>query len=290
LLIGQLLAFSAPAALASMFAGFPLVVDRLIVGHFRPAPEVGIYQAASSASSFFPVILTAFSAILGPMIADMQHLGERERLLEVYRISTKWAVYVSLPIFLVVIVGAPEVMATLFGARYISGSLLLVVLATGQFINVSTGSINTVFVMTGHQNRWLVLSGMGLAADLVVGYSLTGRFGTVGAAFATAVSVGGVWVLAILEGRRLLNLWPYDRRFFKGLGAGGVALLGLALVRAGVNASAFVTLVIMSFTSVALFLVVLLALGIDPEDRHVLLYLWDRLSSSRKQQRDDRQG
>jgi O-antigen/teichoic acid export membrane protein len=171
--------------------------------------------------------------------------------------------------------------------KYISGAVLLVILATGQFINVTTGSINTVFVMTGHQNRWLLLSGAGLAADLVLGYVLTGRFGTAGAAFATALSVGAVWVLAIFEGRRLLSLWPYDRRFLKGLGAAGAALCGVAVVRVGVNASALVTLVVMSLTSATLFLGVLLALGIDPEDRDVLLYVRRRLGMGGDSSRND---
>jgi len=276
---GELLTFSAPAALASVFTTFLILVDRLIVGYFRPAAEVGVYQAASTASAFFPVVLTAFSGILAPMIAALHHNGESERLLEVYRVSTKWALYVSLPVFLTILFRSRELMEVIFGKGYVAGGSLLVVLSLGQLINVSTGSINVALLMTGHQNRWLMMSGAALVADITLGVMLAAKYGAMGAAWATAVSVGGLWIFAMLDGRRVLNLWPYDRRILKGAAASLVTFSGMTLVRNAFAGPALITLVVMAILAVLIFFITLFALGIDREDREALIYVRERLKS-----------
>ena len=276
---GQLLAFSVPAALASVFASFLIMVDRLIVGHFRPASEVGVYQAASAASSLFPVILTAFGAIVGPMIADLHHAGETERLREVYRVSTKWAIYASLPLFFVILFGGGELMEVVFGEGYIAGGLILGILSVGQLINVGTGSVNILFLMTGHQKRWLFMSTIGLLVDIALGVFLTEEYGIMGAAAATAIAVGGLYVIAVIQGNRVLKMWPYDRRLMKGAAAGLVTCSGMALVRNAFAGPALITLVVMGILSVFLFFTALLALGIDREDREALIYVRERLKS-----------
>ena len=273
----ELLTFSGPAALSGVFTTFLILVDRLIVGHFRPTAEVGVYQAASTASSFFPVVLTGFSAILAPMIADLHNTGERRRLHEVYLVGTKWAIYVSLPVFLVVIFYSRELMEVVFGQRYVAGGLVLVILSLGQLINVSTGSINTVFLMTGHQTRWLLISGVGLAADIALGILLTAKYGTLGAALATAVAGGGLWIFALFDGRRVLGLWPYDRRLAKGLAAAGVVSACLILLKAAWTGPALTMVLAAAMTASLAFFGTLIALGIDAEDRQVLVYVRRRL-------------
>jgi O-antigen/teichoic acid export membrane protein len=274
---GELLGYSSATAVAGMFTSFLILVDRLIVGHFRPAADVGVYQAASTASTLFPVVLTGFSSILAPMIADLHHIRERERLQEIYKVSTKWGIYVSLPVFLLVLFFPTQLMEVGFGERFRAASTLLVILSAGQLVNVSTGSINTVFIMTGHQTRWLVISGVGLALDVGLGVLLTSKYGVTGAALATAIAGGGVWIFSLFDGRRMLGLWPYDHRLFKGGVAVAATSIGLALVKALLNPLDLLMVVAGVVTAVLVFFGTLLILGIDSEDREALAYVRRRL-------------
>jgi O-antigen/teichoic acid export membrane protein len=274
---GELLSFSGPAALSGVFTTLLILVDRLIVGHYRPAAEVGVYQAASTVSSLFPVVLTAFSSILGPMVAELHHSGEKARFREVYLVGTKWGIYVSLPVFLLVLFFPGQLMELVFGERFFSGGVILIILSVGQLINVGTGSINTVLLMSGLQLRWLLISGIGLAADIGLGLLLTAKYGVVGAAMATAVAGGGMWLVALLYGKRLLDLWPYDRRTLKPLAAAVVVAAGLALLRAELQASLIVTVIAAAGTAGVAFYGMLIILGIDREDSEVLRYIGRRL-------------
>ena len=118
------MAFSLPTSLAGIFTILTLRVDRILVGRFLQASEVGVYQAATQAAMLSAVVLGAFNAIFSPMIARLYHGGQSKRLRELYKISTKWGLYVSLPLFLVIVVAPQEVMSSVFGEAYAEESLV----------------------------------------------------------------------------------------------------------------------------------------------------------------------
>jgi len=64
-----MLVFSVPASLARIFGSMIMMFDRVVIGFFRPASDVGVYQAASLTASIFPILLVSFNAIFAPMIA-----------------------------------------------------------------------------------------------------------------------------------------------------------------------------------------------------------------------------
>src|SRR5436190_2929524 len=140
-LVKDLLAFSLPASGSGIFVFLVMRIDRLMLGHFRPAAEVGVYQAISQLSIVFVFILTAFAAMLSPMITELYHKNEIPRLEALYRISTKWGFYLSLPVFLVMCFAPREIILTLFGPLYGGGELPLIILAFGQLFNVATGAV-----------------------------------------------------------------------------------------------------------------------------------------------------
>ena len=101
-----------------VFTPFLIWVEPLIVGHFRTPAETGVYQAVSQTSTVFAIILSAFAAIFLPLIADLYHKKEFARLEELFRISTKWGLYISLPVFVMLCVFPREILIYVFDGRY----------------------------------------------------------------------------------------------------------------------------------------------------------------------------
>ena len=91
------------------------------------------------------------------------------------------------------IVGAmlifPGFLMGLFGADFAQGAQLLQILALGQFVNVITGSVGYLLMMTGHERdlRTSTLISGGLVVILTI--ILTQYFGVLGCAIATAISI-----------------------------------------------------------------------------------------------------
>ena len=271
----ELLFFSLPTSLSLMFGILLLWVDRLFVGYYRSPAEAGVYHAASQLSVALAVILSAFGAIVNPMIARLYHQGKKERLEELYRVSTKWSLYLSLPVFLVMCFVPRETVSVIFGKPYAAGWLLLPILGMGQLINSGTGAVGGLLVMTGHQNALSILSGVTFLANVGLAVILVPRFGMAGAAAGTALTIALLSVASIFMARRFLNLWPYDGRYWKGVLATGVASAGLLLLRLLPFTSPGLLLTAAVFVSGCLFSGVLLGLGLDPEDKEFIRLIGD---------------
>jgi len=95
--------------------------------------------------------------------------------------------------------------------------------------------------------------------------------GIVGAALAVAFSVMSLFGGGLLEVRRLLGLWPYDRRYLKGFMAalGTLALLFILRTLLEVEQN-ILGLSLLAASGMAGFAGLLLLLGIDGEDRDLL--------------------
>ena len=98
--MAEILRFSVPASLGAVFTMLLVWVDRIMVGYFRPAEEVGLYQAASQISLLFAMVLGAFAAVFAPLVVEILSRGEHRRLGELFRVSTKWGLYLTVPAFL----------------------------------------------------------------------------------------------------------------------------------------------------------------------------------------------
>ncbi len=278
----ELLFFSLPTSLSLMFGILLLWVDRLFVGYYCSPAEAGVYHAASQLSVALAVILSAFGAIVNPMIARLYHQGKKQRLEELYRISTKWSFYVSLPAFLVMCFVPRQTVSFIFGKPYAMGWIVLPILGVGQLINSGTGAVGGLLVMTGHQNALSVLSGVTFCANVLLAVVLVPRFGVAGAAVGTALTIALLCLVSIYMARRFLGLWPYDGRYWKGVMATGVASAGLLLLRLLPISSPALLLAAAIVVSGSLFSGVLLGLGLDAEDREFLHMMFSRLASGRR--------
>ena len=265
-----LLSFSLPASFAGIFVMLTIWIDRLIVGYFLPASQVGIYQAASQSSTLFALILTAFNAIFSPMIADLYHRGQIQRLNALFKVGTKWGLYISLPLFLVICISPCHVMSAVFGTEYEAGALSLVILSIAQLINVGTGAVGLLLIMTGHQKRWFLFSALMLFVNIFLNLLLIPKFGLHGAAIGTACAIAGLFLSGLFVVRYSLGLWPYDRRYFKGLLATALTTGVLLLLRSANFSQSISGLSLFSAISIATFGATLYLLGLDPED-HVLI-------------------
>ena len=273
----EILLFSLSASVAESLGILNLWLDRLFVAFFLPSFEVGVYHATSQASMLFALILASFAAIFSPMIAECHAAGDMARLESLFRISTKWTLYVSLPFFVVICSAPQELLTVIFGADYAPGAVPLVVLTLGQVPNVATGAVAPLLVMTGHQRFWLLLSATAVLLNAVLNFLLIPRWGLSGAAFATAATISLLFTLGLFWVRRVLGLWPYDRRYLKGLQAALVSVIAVALlsqVNVGSPALRLLLTAVLSFGS---FGIALHALGLDSEDHELIRLIRTRL-------------
>lgn len=274
---GPLLAYSLPASTVGVLGVLLIWVDRLIVGYFRPTADVGIYQAASQLAVSFNVVLGAFGAIFAPMTAYHYHRGEVGRVAELYKVSTKWGLYWSLPPFLLICFASHQVMQVLYGKPYVAGWTALMILAFGQVIKAATGPVGTLLVMTGNQNQMFILSAVVFAVSVILGVILVPLWGMAGAASATALALMVLFVTAVYLAHRVFKMRPYDRRFLKCLAATAGAAGVMWMLRWLPIHSPLLVVALNLAVAVGVFALILRLLGLDAEDREFIALLRRRM-------------
>jgi O-antigen/teichoic acid export membrane protein len=215
--VREALRYGLPRAPSALLAQALFWVDLWVLAAFEQGTELDAYSAAARISQVLLLFLTSLNLVFSPFAADLHARGQRGRLDELFKRSTRWALAATLPVLIVLFVAADDVLEA-FSSRYEVGEGALRILLTGQAVNVATGGVAFILIMTGFTGVDLVDNavGVGLLAGLAV--ALTAAFGIEGTATAAAVSIAGLNVVRLLQVRRRVGIQPYDR-----------AYLGLAL-------------------------------------------------------------
>lgn len=265
----RLLIFSGAAALSGILGLLTIWADRLLVGVYLSKAEAGVYVAASQISLLFAVVLSALNTVFAPMIAELHGKGEIAELESLFRISTKWGLYASCPLFLAIL-SFPGELLSLLGQGFSLGAIPMMILAAGQMANLATGAVGLILVMSGQQNRLLALSTLTLACNITLNVLWIPRYGLTGAALATAFSLTGLFSVALAAVRRTPGIWPYDRRLSKAAPAVLVAGSALVVLRLALPEPAAWHLAAVVAIAYGLFVTTLAVQGLDREDRTLL--------------------
>jgi O-antigen/teichoic acid export membrane protein len=265
--------YSMVASLTGVATTAVFWVDRLLVGYYLPAAQAGLYQAASQISVVFVVVLSGLNRIQIPMLASLFQQGRHADMEEVFRVGTKWGVYLCLPILIVIMLAPANVLSATYGGEFSGGRTILLVLLIGQFANLITGPVGPILVATGNEKTALALSAAGLLLSVVMCTALIPRWGTLGAAVATSAALGLLYLGALLSVRSRLSLWPYDWRFIKGILAALASTAAVAAVTRLDVAHPLSALLIQLCVATVVLVIVLLLAGLDAEDVEMLRQL-----------------
>jgi O-antigen/teichoic acid export membrane protein len=267
----DILKFSWPLFFVGFFNIALVQINTLLLGYFRESAEIGIYGAAFRTAFLIPIGLESFNTIFAPIISDLYEKKELRKLESLFKIATKWIFTISLPLSLYLVFYAKPILQ-IWGKDYADGSICLVILAVGQLINCSVGSVGYMITMIGRSKINLAnMSGI-LIMNIVLNLLLIPRYGIIGAAISVTASLALINIIRLVEVMIILKIHPYRWDFFKPLLAGGVTAF-VAYIIKSVDLD-FQNYLISLVSGLFVFLLVyagsLLFLGIEKEDKYIL--------------------
>ncbi|WP_426164031.1 oligosaccharide flippase family protein [Sandarakinorhabdus sp. DWP1-3-1] len=169
--------------LAAMVADWLIL---LVLGRYFGRVEVGQFRVAWQITSLIGLVITTLDVVVGPRLAAAHRTGSIAEVRGIWANSAKIMTLGSLPL-LVVVLAVPELILGIFGPEFVVAATALRILALGQVVNMLTGSVGAVLLMTGRENWSLRLALLSLGALGVSGLLLVPAYGIVGAAIATAL-------------------------------------------------------------------------------------------------------
>lgn len=201
----RLMSTSYPLLWATVLQLVMTWTDTLALGVWRDNRTVGIYGAAMRVATLISFVLLAGNAILAPKFASLYEQRDLDRLGRLARDAAKLLFLLTLPIVGIIVL-APSLVLGIFGAEFRAGAVALIILAAGQAINVFTGSVGNLLVMSGHERTMRNVYVVAAAASVILNVVLVPPFGMVGAAIASACSLAALNLLAALLVYRKLSI------------------------------------------------------------------------------------
>ena len=199
--------------------------DILILGAVAATSEVGRYAVVQKIAAAFVLLHSAVTTSATPF---MRSLADDRRLLaDYYQVVRRWMVTVSIPLMIVTL-GSPTLVLSLFGHEYLSATMPLVLLSLAAAVLVFSGPAGSILLCSGHARQLLRITIAGTAA-LIICVALLARYGAVGAALGVLAGRVVVRGLLMIATRRIIGS-RFDASLL--LILGGVSA-GILLTRLG---------------------------------------------------------
>lgn len=207
----EILSFSAPLVLSTLFAMFIVNIDTMMMGYFQSSYEVGLYSAAFPIATGMLIVLSSFGFLYLPLASRLDASGEREEVDSIYRITTKWIYIITFPVFITFVVFSGDVLAIFFGEDFRPASHILTILAIGLFTNTAFGRNRETLSALGHTNYILLSNFVVFILNVLLNLVLIPRYSGIGAATASAVSFVILNLLIYVFLRRNFDITPFSK-------------------------------------------------------------------------------
>jgi len=263
-------AFRAPAAL---FSHLVFWADFYVFSTLAGDRVTGVYAATLQAGQTLFLFLTSLSLMFSPFVADLHHRGEHEKLDQLYKSVTRWALAATLPILLVLLV-MPDQVLRIFGSGFAEGQDALLILVAGMLVPVCVGTVGFILIMVGRTGWDLMVYLGAIALDVTIALALARPevLGIRGAAVAQACTLAVSAIARLLLVKRFVHIWPFERAFLRLVPAaaiGAAAMFAVHLVLP--EAKWLVNLVVSAGAGAVAYAVSLLAFGLKPAERRAAL-------------------
>ncbi|MBI4551865.1 MAG: oligosaccharide flippase family protein, partial [Candidatus Latescibacteria bacterium] len=159
--------FSLPVVCYDLLYILMMRLDALMLGYYLPAVQVGIYGIAVEIALLTKKIRHWFEPIFVPIISELHHQRQMNRLEENFSLVTRWFLTITIPFFFGIVLIGRDLLAV-FGPEFTVGGLSLTLLTLSQILYGSMGSGDLLLMMAGHP----YLNLMNTALVLVLNFGL----------------------------------------------------------------------------------------------------------------------
>ncbi|PWV58442.1 oligosaccharide flippase family protein [Plasticicumulans acidivorans] len=173
--VSQALLNSAPAVLAGMLTS-PV--------------DTAVFSVALRTALLTSFVYLSAETIMAPKLAALFASGNIEKANKFANRASLVLSFVSMPVFLIIVIFSKSIMG-MFGKDFSDGSLLLIIISCGQFVNFATGFSSSYLFMIGAEtivrNVMVLSATVFFVCSLLMGY----WYGVLGIAVSLAIVIAG---------------------------------------------------------------------------------------------------
>ncbi|MFZ1687977.1 MAG: flippase [Flavobacteriales bacterium] len=205
------LTIAVPMIITSLVTTLNGRLDTIMLGWYAVPAVVGIYGTAVKISIATEFVISSMKTIAMPKIAEQFHGGKHDELNDTIHFSSGVIFWLTVPVTIILLV-FPEWILSIVGPGFEQGATVLRIMAVAHFVSAASGMVGAFMNMTGNQMVFTRIVVVAVLLNLVLNIYLMPRYGMVGAAWASAVSLA-LWNISaavFIKRKHDINMfyWP----------------------------------------------------------------------------------
>lgn len=205
LVFKKLFKLSFPLFIVAITAILISKVPVVLLGWIANSREVGLYTVAVKMALLSSFFLSVTNSTVGPKIAALFEKGKIKEMERMIQQVTKGLTLIGgIPLILFFLFGAD--ILGIWGSEFKEAYWLLNILALGQFVNLATGAVGLIMIMTGHERVQSRLSMAFAVLNVLLAIIFISLYGAIGAAISTAIIFAVSNLTQMFFVRHLLNI------------------------------------------------------------------------------------
>ncbi len=226
----EMLYFSLPLVLSGFMGTIVMWTDTTMLGFFKNAVAVGIYNAAIPTAQILMIFPGALGALFLPVITELHSKGKEKELKTVYKVIAKWMFYLNFPVFLLLVIFSRQVLNITFGKEYIAGYVALILLGGAYLTSVFSNPAIYTLQMLKKTKNILYISIINASLNVILNFELIPIYGIGGAATASLTTFSVSTLLFVWFSYREIHVLPVSRAHIKSLIAGVISITAVDMV------------------------------------------------------------
>jgi O-antigen/teichoic acid export membrane protein len=273
----ELLKFSFPLLFVGIFVSIIKWTSILIMGIFRTASEVGVYNVALPTANLLVLVPTGMMALFLPIITMLYSKKNKKEIKGLVIRTSKWIFFLNLPIFLMLFLFSKQVLKIMFGPEYIIGYISLSILLFAYLID-SLSHVNSSLLVMLKKTKLIFLVGAVTAIfNITFNLLLIPSHGIIGGATANLVSLILGYTLYACLAYKFTKIFAINLSYLKFILAGIISSLIILLIKTKIEIS-IISLIGLSLTFALIYFILSLILkSFDEQDESLFLSIKNKI-------------
>jgi O-antigen/teichoic acid export membrane protein len=217
--------FSVPLWLGQLLSSSLPRLTLLLLGYFANSSQVGIFEIACKLALLVQLPLDMAGLIVAPRLADLVHKDQLRQLTGLMGGILQWMLVICVLLFIALFLFV-EPLLRLFGNDFGAGVPLVHILIIGHLINVVTGPVGILLVVSGRSKLHMVNAISAFLLNIGLSLILIPALGSRGAAWSVTIGEIALNIARFIEVLILFGIGSYLFRAVKPLTSGVLTYMG----------------------------------------------------------------
>lgn len=211
----ELFSYSWPLIVLGLISNIMPYIDSFVIGFFKDASAVGIYNAAVPIAELILLFPNLFMRLFFPLVTREFSKKNLSIVRELSKQIVKWILIINLPLFVLIIIFPGAFINILFGAEYLGAENSLRFLSIGFLFTSISVVFYSLISMIGKSKIILINTIIISVIDLILNIILVPKYGITGAAFSTMLGQIALTLIFFIQVKYYTSIVPLKRKMLR---------------------------------------------------------------------------